>query len=213
MQELINVWHDAQGLCRAITEGGHQPIISIDRHVDTAASKCNQRIHCLHNQILMPRFCNPAGDITFDTFVLYGVIFHMGATPHTGHYRAGLKHKGRMMMAVFQKGSWTCRRWYVEIPSCSGLSDPPITMSGHWPQKALRFEPSTQRTILCSIRVGEQNFDCTAFGITQIFFRMTSSRLLALAAAFTCAFWLRALELWRCGCAAAGNWSGCGGSG
>ena len=98
LQDLIFAWHDDQGLCRAITEVGFQLILSIDRHLDSASMKCQQNIECPMQQILMPRFSNANGDIVFDSFEMCGVVFHLGDTPNTGHYRAGLRHKGQWLL-------------------------------------------------------------------------------------------------------------------
>ena len=98
LQDLIFAWHDDQGLCRAITEVGFQLILSVDRHLDSESMKCQQKIECPTNQILMPRFCNANGDIAFDSFELCGIVYHLGASPNTGHYRAGLRHKGQWLL-------------------------------------------------------------------------------------------------------------------
>jgi hypothetical protein len=130
LQELVDAWHDNQGLCRAATEVG-QIILSIDRHVDFASTKCSQRLDCPRNQILMPYFCNPDGDIAYKTLELCGVIFHLGATPHTGHYRAGLRlhgnwllyEVGRIPVKVTELPDMVCRNsvllWFVQLNACN----------------------------------------------------------------------------------------------
>ena len=130
LQELVDAWHDNQGLCRAATEVG-QIILSIDRHVDFASTKCSQRLDCPRNQILMPYFCNPDGDIAYKTLELCGVIFHLGATPHTGHYRAGLRlhgnwllyEDGRIPDKVTELPDMVCRNsvllWFVQLNACN----------------------------------------------------------------------------------------------
>ena len=60
--------------------------------------KCQQNIECPMQQILMPRFSNANGDIVFDSFEMCGVVFHLEDTPNTGHYRAGLRHKGQWLL-------------------------------------------------------------------------------------------------------------------
>ena len=97
LQDLINFWHDALGLCRAVAEVGHQIIFAIDRH-DLSHSKCLQDIKCVNNQILVPCFSSAEGDITMDTFELCAVTFHLGESPFTGHYRAGLRYKGKWLL-------------------------------------------------------------------------------------------------------------------
>ena len=132
LQELVDAWHDNQGLCRAATEVGKQIILSIDRHVDIASFTCSQRVDCPRNQILMPHFCNSDGDITHAPMELCGVIFHLGASPHTGHYRAGLRHNGNWLLyedgripdKVSELPDWVCRNsvllWFVQ-PSASAV--------------------------------------------------------------------------------------------
>ena len=98
LQHLINVWHDDQGLCRAATEVGFQLVISIDRHTDDTHVKCTQKIEFPQNQILFPCFCNSAGDVTMDLFEVCCLVYHLGFTPHTGHYRAALRCKGGWLL-------------------------------------------------------------------------------------------------------------------
>ena len=97
LQELIHVWHDAQGLFRAVKEVGDTLILAIDRH-DLSHSKCLQHIACDNHRILMPCFSNATGDVSMEPFVLCGVVFHLGQTPFSGHYRAGLKYKGHWLL-------------------------------------------------------------------------------------------------------------------
>ena len=97
LQDLIHVWHDAQGLCRAVKEVGDTLILAIDRH-DLSHSKCLQNIACDNHRILMPCFSNATGDVSMEPFVLCGVVFHLGQTPFSGHYRAGLKYRGHWLL-------------------------------------------------------------------------------------------------------------------
>ena len=97
LQDLIHAWHDALGLCRAVTEVGHQLIFAIDRH-DLSHSKCLQAIQCLNNRVVVPCFSSAEGDISMDTFELCAVIFHLGDSPFTGHYRAGLRYQGQWLL-------------------------------------------------------------------------------------------------------------------
>eukprot|EP00435_Cladocopium_sp_Y103_P018388 s1539_g4.t1 len=100
LQELVDAWHDDQGLCRSLVEVGSQLVLMIERHSDSTHTKCQQRIGFPNNHILFPCFSDRAGDIQvdLDQFEISGVVFHLGTSPHHGHYQAALRYRGGWMV-------------------------------------------------------------------------------------------------------------------
>eukprot|EP00435_Cladocopium_sp_Y103_P069123 s396_g32.t1 len=100
LQELVDAWHDDQGLCRCLVEVGSQLVLMIERHSDSTHTKCQQRIGFPNNHILFPCFSDRAGEVQvdLDQFEICGVVFHLGISPHHGHYQAALRYRGGWMV-------------------------------------------------------------------------------------------------------------------
>ena len=92
LQALVDCWHDPQGFCRAAEEAGHQLVLTLDRFDPDAGNKCNQRIDMQNFDIVFPCFSTGAGDITMDHYDICATIYHLGRTPHSGHYRAVVRY-------------------------------------------------------------------------------------------------------------------------
>ena len=102
LQTLIESWHDDQGLCKGIEEVGKQLVLVIDRPIDTPGpgegSKCLQRIDTTDNCIHFPCFSNLSGDVDMIMYEICGIIYHLGSSPHSGHYRAALRYRGQWLL-------------------------------------------------------------------------------------------------------------------
>ena len=102
LQDLIEAWHDDQGLCKGIAEVGNQLILAVDRPLDNpglgADAKCLQRIDIPDNCIHFPCFSNLSGDVDMIMFEICGLIYHIGSSPHSGHYRAALRYNGSWLI-------------------------------------------------------------------------------------------------------------------
>ena len=97
LQALVDFWHDPQGVCRAAEEVGHQLILSLDRFNPDTGKKCDQKIGLHTFGIDFPCFSNRAGDITLDHFDICAITYHLGPTPHSGHYRAVVRYRNMWM--------------------------------------------------------------------------------------------------------------------
>jgi len=97
LQSLVDTWHDSRGLFRAAEEVGFQLILQLDRFNPETEAKCQQLI-AVDTSIRFPCFCNLEGDVTFDVFDVCAITFHIGASPHAGHYRTALKYQQRWMI-------------------------------------------------------------------------------------------------------------------
>ena len=95
LSELLSLWHDCSGLCRAGREAGRCMIIGFDRHLEDTHRKCTQMICMDQDYIQFPFFCNADGDIDHRRFDLAAVTFHIGTSPNSGHYRTAVRYKGR----------------------------------------------------------------------------------------------------------------------
>lgn len=92
LQELVHLWHDSQSFCRGTTQVGKQLILMIDRYDPESLLKCQQHID-FGNTISFPCFVDAEGNIRMDLFAISGVIFHLGQSPRSGHYRAALRYQ------------------------------------------------------------------------------------------------------------------------
>eukprot|EP00435_Cladocopium_sp_Y103_P047741 s2661_g14.t1 len=96
LQNLVFSWHDAQGLCRALTKAGPALCLAIDRAVDVQGPpftrKSLQQIDISDGSISMPVLAHDAA-VTFHSFRIVAVTFHIGLNPTSGHYRSAL-HNG-----------------------------------------------------------------------------------------------------------------------
>jgi len=97
LQALVEFWHDHQGFCRAAEKAGQQLILSLDRFNPDSGTKCDQKIDLLTLGIDFPCFSNSAGDITMEHFEICAITYHLGLTPHSGHYRAVVRYRNMWM--------------------------------------------------------------------------------------------------------------------
>ena len=96
LQALIDVWHDGPGVCRSAEKVGHVLILSISRFLPETNIKNTQQI-AVSNTVRFPFFTNSEGDVHFYEFQVCGLIYHVGASPITGHYRAVLNCGSRWL--------------------------------------------------------------------------------------------------------------------
>ena len=98
LQSLIDLWHNPRGLCRAAEEVGYQLILMIDRFNPETFTKCQQKIEISHNSVRFPYFSGLEGAVIFETFAVCAIIFHLGSSPLSGHYRAALRYNSQWML-------------------------------------------------------------------------------------------------------------------
>ena len=89
LQTLINAWHDDSGLCRSAEKVGHVVVLSISRFLPETQTKNTQLIEITHT-VRFPYFTQDGDAVNFQDMMVCGLIYHLGATPITGHYRAVL---------------------------------------------------------------------------------------------------------------------------
>ena len=97
LQDLVHQWHEPQGFCRAASEVGQTLILMIDRFNPETQLKCHQIIR-FGDQIAFPCFLDDQGTVSLQPFDICGVIFHLGDSPHTGHYRAALRYQKKWLI-------------------------------------------------------------------------------------------------------------------
>ena len=98
LQTLIDCWHDPLGLCRASAEVGYHLILMLSRFDPETNAKCLQKIDIGQNTVRFPCFSNKEGDVTFDTFAVCAIVFHLGSSPLSGHYRSALRYQKQWML-------------------------------------------------------------------------------------------------------------------
>ena len=94
LQHLIDHWNDALGVCRAALQADSVLILQISRFIDLS-QKCMQQIE-FGSQIRFPVF-QTDGTVHFFPFAIAGFVFHLGATPTSGHYRAVVRYNDQWM--------------------------------------------------------------------------------------------------------------------
>ena len=94
LQHLIDHWNDALGVCRAALQADSVLILQISRLIDLS-QKCMQQIE-FGSQIRFPVF-QTDGTVHFFPFAIAGFVFHLGATPTSGHYRAVVRYNEHWM--------------------------------------------------------------------------------------------------------------------
>ena len=90
LQTLVDFWHDGLGVCRAIEQVGGAILHSVSRFLPETGVKNLQRIE-ISKEIRFPCYTTTEGDIYFFSFDVCALVFHVGASPITGHYRAALR--------------------------------------------------------------------------------------------------------------------------
>ena len=111
LQSLIDTWHDCLGICRAATQVGRVIILSISRFLTDPARKCTQMI-VFSNTVTFPCFVGETADIQYVQFAISGFIFHLGDTPHSGHYRAAVRCRNQWL--VYEDGRLPDK--HVDLP-------------------------------------------------------------------------------------------------
>ena len=98
LQSLIDLWHDSLGLRRAAEEVGYQVILMLDRFNPETFSKCQQKIVITNNSVRFPYFSGLEGAVIFETLAICAIVYHLGSTPWSGHYRAALRYQSQWML-------------------------------------------------------------------------------------------------------------------
>ena len=70
----------------------------IDRFNPETFTKCQQKIEITHNSVRFPYFSGLEGAVIFETFAVCAIIFHLGSSPLSGHYRAALRYNSQWML-------------------------------------------------------------------------------------------------------------------
>ena len=90
LQTLIDFWHDGLGVCRAAQQVGSAIMLNISRFLPETGIKNQQRI-TISNTVRFPSFLNDNGDTHFHQYHVSALVYHIGANPISGHYRAALQ--------------------------------------------------------------------------------------------------------------------------
>ena len=98
---VVDFWHDGLGVCRAIEQVGGAILLSVSRFLPETGIKNQQQID-FNTTVRFPCYTNVEGDIHFFSYDICALVFHIGATPITGHYRAALRCHNKWM--VYEDG-------------------------------------------------------------------------------------------------------------
>ena len=90
LQALIDFWHDGLGVCRATQQVGRAIVLNISRFLPETGVKNQQHIE-ISNTVRFPSFINDSGDIHFHQYHVSALVYHVGGTPISGHYRTALQ--------------------------------------------------------------------------------------------------------------------------
>ena len=89
LQTFIDFWHDGLGVCRAAEEVRGAKLIHISRFLPDTGLKQTQCIE-FSTTVRFPCYTT-AEHIHFFEFEICAIVYHIGATPISGHYRAALR--------------------------------------------------------------------------------------------------------------------------
>ena len=98
LTDLILHWHDVSGFCRASDQERRCLILMFDRHIEGLAQNCTQKIEITDDTIAFPCFVDTEGNISFQTFHIAAVTFHIGLGPHSGHHRVAIRYHGSWLV-------------------------------------------------------------------------------------------------------------------
>ena len=90
LQALIDFWHDGLGVCRATQQEGRAIILNVSRFLPETGRK-NQQCIEITPTVRFPSFINDDGDTHFHQYQVSALIYHIGSSPISGHYRAVLQ--------------------------------------------------------------------------------------------------------------------------
>ena len=111
LQSLVELWHDCQGICRAATQVGRVLIISVSRFLPGSSGKSLTKV-VFPNTISFPCYIGDTAEFQHCQFRICGFIFHLGETPHSGHYRAAVHCRNQWLL--YEDGRLSDK--YVELP-------------------------------------------------------------------------------------------------
>ena len=90
---------------------GRVILLSISRFLPTAAHKCTQKIVFSHT-IQFPCFLDNTSDFIHCQYKICGFVYHVGATPYSGHYRASVRCNNQWL--IYDDGKLPDKR--VDLP-------------------------------------------------------------------------------------------------
>jgi hypothetical protein len=111
LQHLIELWHDYLGLCRAASKERRVILLHLSRFLPNLDHKCNQRV-IFSNTVTFPCFIGDSADFHFKQYLVCGFVFHLGASPHSGHYRAAVRYRNQWLL--YEDG--TIPEKHVDLP-------------------------------------------------------------------------------------------------
>ena len=111
LQHLIELWHDYSGLCRAASKERRVILLHLSRFLPNLDHKCNQRV-IFSNTVTFPCFIGDSADFHFKQYLVCGFVFHLGASPHSGHYRAAVRCRNQWLL--YEDG--TIPEKHVDLP-------------------------------------------------------------------------------------------------
>lgn len=90
LQQLINLWHDASGLCKAFEKAGTVKCFMIDRISPETRLKCWHLLDLADFTVQLPIF-GTDGTILFQRYFIAAFVYHIGASVTSGHYRCVIR--------------------------------------------------------------------------------------------------------------------------
>jgi len=93
LSDLIELWHDPLGLCRAIDQARPCLILMLDRHVPGLNQKCQQRVDIAEGIVHFPCLASETDAISFIRFDIAAISFHEGSSPNSGHHRTAVRYQ------------------------------------------------------------------------------------------------------------------------
>ena len=98
LSDLITLWHDPLGLCRAADQARDCILLMLDRHDPEQNTKCLQRVDIDEGLISFPCLMTDDGDIEFIEYVVVAISFHVGAGPQSGHHRTAVRYRQQWLV-------------------------------------------------------------------------------------------------------------------
>ena len=90
LKDLVNVWHDPLGLCRALTQVGQGLCLALERSLTLGQAKLQTQVQ-IPDTVRFPYFADLSGNVAHATYEIVAVAYHIGPQITSGHYRAALK--------------------------------------------------------------------------------------------------------------------------
>ena len=91
LQQLINQWHDAKGMCHVCTHISRGKLLHVDRQVQSVK---DQRQITSIEQVLLPHSASYTDEIHWIPYETVALTQHIGQHVESGHYRTLVQVRG-----------------------------------------------------------------------------------------------------------------------